>query len=168
IIPFDVRPNDRALIARRMYPVDPWPAFDRIDRTRRAQDQHRHAITPGVKDRHGGVKQAYVGMQCYRHRLPGHLGITVRDRDRVLLVQAQKYLRIAIAEIVDEAVVQAAEARAGNERDIGQRERAQRVGDDVAAILWRRWWRSGWMLHRRLLAGTRGGAVHAAPASAEA
>ena len=99
-------------------------------------------------------------MQCNRHRLPGHLGITVRDRHRVLLVQTQKHLRIAIAEIVDEAVVQAAKARAGNERDIGQHERAQRFGDDVAAKLRRRRRRSGRLFHRYLLAGTQVGAVH--------
>ena len=67
------------------------------------------------------------------HRLAGDLGIAVRDGDRAFLVQAEQHLRPLIAEIVHQAVVQAAIAGAGIERDIGDVERAQRVGDDVAA-----------------------------------
>ena len=67
------------------------------------------------------------------HRLAGDLGIAVRDRDRGLLVQAQQHLRRGVADVVDEAVVQAAIARAGIERDVGNVEVAQHLGDDVAA-----------------------------------
>ena len=65
--------------------------------------------------------------------LAGHLGIAVGDGDRGFLVQAEQHLRLRIAEIIDDAVVQAAIARARRERDIGNVERAQRVGDDVTA-----------------------------------
>ena len=68
-----------------------------------------------------------------RHRPAGDLGIALRDRDRAFLVQAQQHLRLLVAEIIDEAVVQAAIARARIERDIGDVELAQRLGDDVAA-----------------------------------
>ena len=67
------------------------------------------------------------------HRLAGDLGIAVRDRDRGLLVQAEQHLRRGVADVVDEAVVQAAIARAGIERDVGNVEVAQHLGDDVAA-----------------------------------
>ena len=64
---------------------------------------------------------------------PVDLGIAVRDRDRVLLVQAQQHLRVAVAEQVDEAVVQPAIGGAGVQRDIGQVELAQHQRDRVAA-----------------------------------
>ena len=67
--------------------------------------------------------------------LAGHLGIAVRDGDRVLLVQAEQHLRLLVAEIVDQAVVQAAIAGARIERDIFDAGCAQRVGRDVAAEL---------------------------------
>ena len=68
-----------------------------------------------------------------RHRAAGDLGVAVRDRDRALLVQAQQHLRLLVAEEIDDAVVQPAIARAGIERNVGNIERAQRLGDDVAA-----------------------------------
>ena len=67
------------------------------------------------------------------HRLAGDLGIAMRDGDGGFLVQAEQHLRLRIAEIIDDAVVQPAIARARRERDIGDVERAQRVGDHVAA-----------------------------------
>ncbi len=57
----------------------------------------------------------------------------MRDRDRTLLVEAEQHLRRIVAEIIDEAVMQPAVARAGIERDVGDVERPQRIGDDVAA-----------------------------------
>jgi hypothetical protein len=57
----------------------------------------------------------------------------VRQGDRTLLVQAQEHARAGIAEIVDEAVVDAAIAGTGIERDIGNVELAQHAGDRVAA-----------------------------------
>ena len=72
-------------------------------------------------------------MRRRRHRAAGHLRVAVRDRDGVLLVEAEQHLRPLVAEVVDEAVVQPAEARARIERDVGDVERAQRLGDRVAA-----------------------------------
>ncbi len=57
----------------------------------------------------------------------------MRNGDGRFLVQAQQHLRFLVAEEIDQAVVQAAIARPRIERDIGQVERAQRLGDDVAA-----------------------------------
>ena len=72
-------------------------------------------------------------MHRRRHRLAGDLGIAVRDGDRAFLVQAEQHLRPLVAEIIHQAVVQAAIAGARIERDIGDVERAQRVGHHVAA-----------------------------------
>ena len=58
------------------------------------------------------------------HGFAGHFGIAVRDGDGSLLVQAKQHLWLGIAEIIDNAVVQSAVARARRERDIGNIERA--------------------------------------------
>ena len=133
VVPLGEVADDRALVGGGMDPVDPRPALHRIDRTGCAEDQDRHAVAPGVEDRHGRVEQADVGVHRRAHRLAGDLGIAVRDRHRRLLVQAEDHLRLLVAEEVDDRVVQAAIARAGIERDIRDIERAQRLGDDVAA-----------------------------------
>ena len=116
-----------------MDPVDPRPALGCVDRAGGAQDHHRHAVAPGIEDRHGGVKQPDIGMDRGGHRLAGDLGVTVGDGDRALLVQAEQHLRRLVAEEVHDRVVQAAVAGAGIERDVGNLERAQGVGDHVAA-----------------------------------
>ncbi len=135
VVPFAVAADQRALVARGVDPVDPRPALDGIDRPGGAEDDHRHAVAPGVEDRHGGVHQPDIGMHRHRHRLAGDLGIALRDRHRAFLVQAEQHLRLRVAEVVDDAVVEAAIAGAGVERDIGDVEGAQRVGGDVAAEL---------------------------------
>ncbi len=124
VVPFGIFADQRALIARGMDPVDPRPALDGIDRTGGAEHHHRHAVAPGVEHRHGRVHQPDIGMHRADHRLAGDLGIAVGDGDGGFLVQAEQHLRLRIAEIVDDAVVQAAIARAGRERDIGDVERA--------------------------------------------
>ena len=57
----------------------------------------------------------------------------MRDGERGLLVQAEQHLRPLVAEIIHQAIVQAAIAGAGIERDIGNVKRAQRIGHHVAA-----------------------------------
>ena len=57
----------------------------------------------------------------------------MRDRHRGFLVQAEQHLRPLVAEVIDDAVVQPAVARAGIEREIGNVERAQHRRDAVAA-----------------------------------
>ena len=63
----------------------------------------------------------------------GDLGVAVRDGDRVLLVERQHDLRRAVAEIVDDAVVQPAVGRAGHERYVGDLKLAQHRRDRVGA-----------------------------------
>jgi hypothetical protein len=133
VVPFGVIANDCALVARGVDPVDPRPAFDRVHRTGRAEHDNRLAVAPGVEDRHGGVKEPDIGMHRRGHRLAGHLGIAMGDRDCALLVQTQQHLRRLIAEEIHDRVVQPAIARARIKGDVGKFQRAQRVGDDVAA-----------------------------------
>ena len=108
-----------------MYPFDPGPALRCVPRAGRADDQHRRAVAPRVEDRHRRVHEADVRVQRRGHHAIGRLAVALRDRHRVLVVQAQDHLRRAVAEVVDEAVVQPAVARAGIERDVRDVERAQ-------------------------------------------
>jgi hypothetical protein len=133
VIPFDEIADQRRLILGGVDPIDPRSALHRIDRPGRAEEQQRHAIHPGVEYRHRAVQEPDIAVDDRAHRLAGDLGPAMRQRDRGLLMQAQQHLRPLIAEPVDEAVMQAAIARAGIERDIGNIERAHHVGRDIAA-----------------------------------
>ena len=70
--------------------------------------------------------------------------VAVRDGHRGFLVQAEEHLRPVVAEIVDDAVVQPAVARAGIEREVRDVERAQHGCDRVASpelfLNGRRYW----------------------------
>ena len=133
IVPLGVVADQRALIARGMDPVDPRPALRRIHRAGRAEQQHRHAVAPGVEHGHRRMHQPDIGVHRGGHRPSGHLGVAVSDRHGVLLVQAQQHLRLHVAEVVHQAVVQAAVAGAGVQRDERNLQRTQRLGHDIAA-----------------------------------
>ena len=74
----------------------------------RTENQDRHAITPGIENRHRGVHQSDVTMQRHRHRLLGDLRIAMSHRYRMFFMQSEQNLRPFIAEIVRQAVVKAA------------------------------------------------------------
>ncbi len=133
VVPFGVVADERALILRGVDPVDPWPALGGIDRAGGAEHDNRGAIAPGVEDRHRRMHQPDIAVDDRAHRPAGHLGVAVRHRDGVLLVQAEQHLRIAVAEQIDEAVVQAAIGGAGVQRNIGDVELAQHQRDRVRA-----------------------------------
>jgi hypothetical protein len=114
-------------------PVDPRPALHGVDRPDRAQEQDRNAVAPRIEDRHRRVHQPDIGVQSDRERHSGDARIPVRECDRGFLVDAEQKLRPRVAEIVDEAVVQPAKARAGGQRDVGDRELAQELRDRIAA-----------------------------------
>jgi hypothetical protein len=116
-----------------MDPIDPGAAACRVHRTGGAKQQHRRAIAPRIEDRHRRMHQPDIAVQDRRHRALGHLGPAMRDRHRVLLVQAQQHLRPLVAELVDQAVVQPAIAGAGIERGVGQVQRAQHMCHHIAA-----------------------------------
>jgi hypothetical protein len=72
-------------------------------------------------------------VQNHTHHAARGLGVTVRDGDRGFLVQAEQHLWPLIAEVIDDAVVEAPVARAGVEREIRNVERAQHRGDRIAS-----------------------------------
>ncbi len=79
------------------------------------------------------MQQPDIAVQHAGHRLAGGLGVAVRDRDRMVLVQAEQNAGLRVAEMVDQAVVQPAIARARVEADIGDAGAAQHLRGDVAA-----------------------------------
>ena len=133
VVPFGVMADERALILRGVNPVDPRPAFCRIDRPGRAQQQQRCAVAPGVENRHGGVHQPDIGMDDRHHGRARDLGPAMGDGDGAFLMQRQQHLRALVTQPVDQAVMQAAIARAGVERHIGNVERAQQIGHGITA-----------------------------------
>jgi len=68
----------------------------RIDRASGAQHHHGHTVAPGVEQTimPSGARHC---CQHAAHGLAGRLGIAVRDRDRVVLMQAQQDAGIFIA-----------------------------------------------------------------------
>lgn len=72
-------------------------------------------------------------MQAHCHQFVGGFPVTLGNRYRGFVVQAQHHLRFFIAEVIDQAVVQSAVTCAGIQRDVFHVERAQRAGDHVAA-----------------------------------
>ena len=107
----------------------------RIHGAGRAEDHHRCSITPRVEDRHARMHEPDVGVQRHGHRLFRHLAVAVGDRNRMLFMQADDHLRIFVAQIIDDAVVKAAIARARDEGDIFEVEPAGHFGNHVAAPL---------------------------------
>ena len=67
------------------------------------------------------------------HHAVGGFRVTVGDRDRSFFVHREHHLRAAVAEVVDDAVVQSAIARARHQRDVRNADLAQHRGDRVAA-----------------------------------
>ncbi len=130
VVPLDVVAHRVALHQRGVGPVDVRPALGLVHRAGGAHDEDRHAVEIGVVDRHAGVQQADEIVQDHRHRLAARLGVAVRDLHRDLFVVAQHHRRLVVA-VVDQRIVQAAEARAGIERDVGKIVALDAVDDDV-------------------------------------
>ena len=133
IVPFDDGADVGALVARGVNPVDPRPALFRGHRAGGAEHEHRRAVAPGVEQAHHAVQQPDIGVQHAGHRLAGRLGVAVGDRHRMVLVQAQDDAGILVAEMIDQAVVKPAIARAGVEADILDAETPQHLRRDIAA-----------------------------------
>ena len=107
----------------------------RIHRAGGAENHHRRAIAPRVEDRHARMHQPDIGVQRHSHRLLGHFAVAVGDGDRVLFMQADDHLRIAVAEIIDDAVVKSTIAGTGHQGDIFKVEPSGHFGNDIAAPL---------------------------------
>src|ERR1700730_2278357 len=124
-----------------MDPIDPGAALFGVERAGRTEHDHRHAVAPGIEQAHHAVQEPDIAVQHAGHRLAGRLGIAVRDRDRMVLVQTQQDTRPLVAEMIDDAVVQPAITRAGIQADIRDAEAAQHLsrtatapGDDLVGL----------------------------------
>ena len=133
VVPLGVVADEGALVLGRVDPVDPRPAPRGVHRARRAEDQRRHPVAPQIEDRHRPVHEPDVGVEDHRHRAPGDLRVAVGDGDRRLLVEREQHRGVAVAQVVDQAVVEAAVARPRVEGDPAQVEAAQQRGDGIAA-----------------------------------
>ena len=133
VVPFGEVAYQRPLIGCGVDPVDPGAPPRRVPRAGGAEHQYRRAIAPGVEYCHRCMHQPDVGMQHHAHHAARGLGISLRDCHRVFLVQAQQHLRRGVAQVVDQAVVQAAVAGPRVEGQPGHTEGAQARGDGVAA-----------------------------------
>ncbi len=132
VVPLGVVAHQRCLVGCGVDPVDPGTALRSVPGAGRAENEHRHTVAPGVEDRHAGVHEADVRVHYRAHHPVGGLGVPLSDRNRRLLVQAQQHLRPRVAEIVHDAVVQAAVARSRIEREEGNVERAQHRRNGIA------------------------------------
>ena len=132
-VPLDEVPHQSSLVLRGMQPVYPGPTLGGIDWPGRAEHQHRNPVGPGIKDRHAAVHQSDIAVQHRRQHLPGDLGVAMSNRHRMLFMQHDEHLRLLIAQVVDQAVMQAAKTGTGVEQHIGDGQLAQQVGDDIAA-----------------------------------
>ncbi len=130
VVPLGVVADRVALHQRGVGPVDVRAAARFVHRAGGAHDEDRHPVEEGVVDRHAGMQQADQVVQDDDHRLAGRLGVAVRDLHRDFLVVAEHHRRFVVA-VVDQRVVQAAEARAGIERDVGEVVPLDHVDDDV-------------------------------------
>ena len=94
VVPLGEVAHDRADVDRRVHPLGAGQALVGVDDIA-AHDVDRHAIAPGVVDRHGGVLQPDHAVADHRHRLAFDLGVAVRHRDRDLLVRAGEDFEVA-------------------------------------------------------------------------
>ncbi len=130
VIPLDVITDRVALDQRRMRPIDVRAALAFVHGTGRADDEDRHAIDIGVVDRHAGVQKPDQVVQDHGHRGAARLGVAVGDLHRDLFVLAQHHGRL-VAAVIDQRIVQAAEACARIERDEGKAVALDQVDNDV-------------------------------------
>ena len=118
VVPLRVVPDDRALVCGSVDPVDPRAPLVGVHRAGGAEYHHGGPVAPGIEDGHGGVHQPHVGVKRHRHGLIRGLAVSVGDGDRVLLVQTGNHLRILVAQVVHQTVVEPTVARSRDQRDV--------------------------------------------------
>ena len=99
----------------------------------RAQEIRGRAPRERAEDAHRRVLQARRRERDDRHRLARHREVAVRDVDGRLLVRAREPLGRRVAAVIDERLVQAAEARRGIRDDVLELERLQHVDHEIGA-----------------------------------
>jgi hypothetical protein len=98
-----------------------------------AVKKERHAVTPGVKQGHGRVHEPDIAVNDRHHGAARHLGPSMCDPDGMLLMQAKEHLWRAVAQVIDEAVMQSAITCARVQRHERDVQGAHDIGRDIAA-----------------------------------
>ena len=132
IVPLDVVAHHGRRVLHAVRPLDARPPQRRVERVA-GQDVDRHAVAVGVVDRHRRVLHADRAVTQRRHRLALGLEVAVGHRHRRLFVQAGDELGRCVAAVVDDRLVDAAEARAGIGGDELEVQRLDHVDHEVAA-----------------------------------
>ena len=98
-----------------------------------ADHDHGNVVAVRVINRHRSMLQTDDVMHDRRHDLARRLGIAVRDGDGNLFVAAENHLRIGFpsALIIDQRIVNAAEARPWIQRDILNAEYFEQIDDQI-------------------------------------
>ena len=130
VVPFDEVAHDRAFIDGGVNPVDPGQTPCRICCIT-CQHDHRHAVAPGVVNRHRRMLQADHAVNHARHGFARHLGVAMRHAYRPFLMAAHDHFRRLVAAIVDDGFLQAAQCRGGHHRHILDARAAHHIDHEV-------------------------------------
>ena len=98
-----------------------------------ADHDDRHPVAPGIVDAHGGVLQADGAVAQRHQRLAGDLEVAVRHADRGFLVRAGEVFRHLVAAVVDQRLVDGAEAGGAVRGAVFDVERLDHVDHEVRA-----------------------------------
>ncbi len=131
--PLHVVLDDIGLRRGAMQPVDPAPVGG-IERARSAEHQHRRVVAERVVDAHRAVHQADEIVQDADAEPAGRLSVAVRHRHGDLLVRCQDHLRLMVAAVVDQRVMQAAVARSRQQEDVVDVQPAEQLDHGVGPV----------------------------------
>ena len=132
VVPFEEIAHQRGRINRRVHPFGAGRALVGLHNVA-DHDVDRHAVAPGIVERHRGVLQADHAVAHHRHRLAFDLGVAVRHGDRDLLMRTGEDLGLGIVAVIDHGFLDAAEARRAIDRAVVHVERLEHVHHEVAA-----------------------------------
>ncbi len=100
-----------------------------------ADDDHRHAVAPGIVDAHRRMLQADGTMHQSHQGLAGDLEVAVRHADRGLFMHAGQKFRLLVLAVVDQRLVQRAETRCRIAGQVFDVERLDDVDHEIRAGL---------------------------------
>ena len=132
IVPLDEVADQGSRVLHAMLPLHAPSPLRRIQVVAR-KDEHRDAVTVRVVDGHRRVLEPDRPMTQRGHRLAFDLVVAMGHRDGRFLVAAGKELGRLVVAVVEDRLVDAAEARAGVRRNVFEVERLEDVQHEVAA-----------------------------------
>ena len=130
IVPLDVIAHHRGGVLHAVEPLGAGTPEGQIQRVAE-DDEHRHAIAPGVVNRHGSVLQSDSPMRQDKKRLAFDLGVAMRHCHRRFLMAAGDELGTLISAVVEQRFVERAEAGTRIRADVLKAERLDDVDHEV-------------------------------------